>query len=227
MIRLRATPQPGLRRLPRPVTLTKLWSSLTVPKPSSFLTERGPSPLRVLRRLPLTALLLLALLTLPALAAGCAGRETPGPVVSPVPSPTLEEVTLYFPHRTREGLVREVRQAERRGEQPERFALQQLLAGPRSAEARPVFAHAFSDGEIAVSAKVLGGEMVLLLTAEAADALAAGGDLLPVHAVVATLGSLARVETVQFRVEGREEPLVVAGTDLSQPLTPRWDLVLE
>gem|GEM_PF-6811000 len=172
-------------------------------------------------------MMLLALLALSALLAGCARASPAEPVVSPVPSPTLEEVTLYFPHRTRDGLVREVRQAERWGEQPERFALRQLLAGPQSPEARPVFSSETLEDEAAVAAKVMDGKLLLLLTEAAADALAAGGDLLPVHALVATLGSFPRVESVQIQVEGREEPLTIAGTDLSQPLIPRWDLVLE
>jgi spore germination protein GerM len=146
-------------------------------------------------------------------------------VVSPVPAANEEQVTLYFPHRSRPVLVREVRQVERRGEQPEWLAVQQLLAGPRSPEARPLFAVITREAPVAISVKVIAGNVTLLLTRPAAAALAEGGDLLPIYALVNTLGSYPQVESVSFRLEGQAEGPVIAGTDLSRPMKPRWDLV--
>lgn len=145
--------------------------------------------------------------------------------MTPVPTVSKDQVVLYFPHRTRPILVREVREAERRGEQPEWFALQQLLAGPHSPEARPVFGEVSPENQVFIGSKVIEGDLTLILTRPGADALAGAGDLLSVYALVDTLGSFPRVKSVHFSVEGQPESLRVSGIDLSQPMKPRWDLV--
>lgn len=175
------------------------------------------------------ALVLLALV----LATGCGRPEPPPavePAVRPVPTPSGEQVTLYFPHRTQPVLVKEIRHAERSGEQPERFALRQLLTGPQSPDARPVLAGAEFDGsgsgnQGAIAAKVLEGDVVLVLTRAAAERLAAGGDLTAVYALVNTLAAFPRVNTVRLVTEGGTEPLLVAGVNVSLALSPRWELV--
>lgn len=188
------------------------------------------SPLREVSERARATLRAVAMLVLLLLAA-CGTPPRAEPVVSPVPPSSHERVVLYFPHRSRPVLLREVRQAERRGEQPEWFALQQLLLGPALPEGRPVLPGLSLPGtqagasQLAIAAKVFEGDVNLLLTRSAADALVQGKDLLPVYALVNTLCSFPRVTAVHFSVEGQREPLKVAGVDLSQPLQPRWDLV--
>ncbi len=188
---------------------------------------RSPGrPALGLRVLVLPALVLLVLV----LPAGCGRPEPPAvePAVRPVPTPSGEQVTLYFPHRTQPVLVKETRHAERSGEQPERFALRQLLTGPQSPDARPVLAGAEFNGSGnpgAIAAKVLEGDVVLVLTRAAAERLAAGGDLTAVYALVNTLAAFPRVNTVRLVAEGGTEPLLVAGVNVSLALSPRWELV--
>lgn len=177
------------------------------------------------RSRPALALLALALL------AACS-RPQPAPVISATPPTTAESVVLYFPHKSRPVLVREVRRAERHGEQPEFFALRLLLQGPESAEARPVFAGGAELGlggtpdQVAIGAKVLEGDVNLLLTSAAGAALAQAQDRLAIYAIVDTLAAFPRVKSVRFLVEGQPPaPLLVDGLDLSQPLTPRWDII--
>lgn len=175
----------------------------------------------------------MAALLLAALLAGCAAGRLPGPPagggpeISPRPKPTDEQVILYFPHRTEPVLVQEERAVTRLGEQPEWVALRELINGPDSPEARPVELPLTTDpAKTVISAKVLEGTFFINLGRRAAGALEQEGSLLDIYAVVNTAAAAARVETVRFRIEGRDTPLMVEGVDINQPLTPRWDLVV-
>nr|PZN37819.1 MAG: hypothetical protein DIU70_11925 [Bacillota bacterium] len=186
---------------------------------------------------PRVAPALLALL----LACGCArnvGPAGPPPAISPVPRPALETVVLYFPHQSRPVLVREVRQAVRRGEFPEEFALRELLKGPRRPDARPLALPDPAPAEATGGApepvagpspllvgKVIDGTLSLYLSPEAREALARSGSLLDIYALVNTAAQFNRVERVAIRfMDGGTLPVEgLAGTP--GPLYPRRDLV--
>lgn len=136
---------------------------------------------------------------------------------------------LYFPHRTRPVLVREVRSVSRAGEQPEWVLFRELLRGPESAAARPLPIPPADPGSgrppLLLGVKVLEGNLLLLLSRQAAEMLARSGTELDVYAIVNTAFTNPRVTAVRLQPETGTGPLTVAGIDITRDLTPRWDLV--
>lgn len=145
--------------------------------------------------------------------------------ISPVPAETHEWVTLYFPHRSRPVLVEERRQVVRRGEQPEWVVIKELLRGPQSPDARPALDLSADAARIEIAgAKVMDGNLDLLLSSRAGEALRRAGAL-GVFAVVNTLATIPRVQRVRFAVEGSNGPYMVEEVDVNQRLEPLWRLV--
>lgn len=144
------------------------------------------------------------------------------PAVSPLPPVTQERVTLYFPHETDSLLIKEERLVTRKGEQPERLIVNEVLKGPQSTARKPF---SIGDGGFKFyKTKVFDGTLTLMLNREMGHALVKSGRL-GIYSLVNSLATIDRVKQVYFVFEGETNPRVVEGIDLSKPIPPRWDLV--
>jgi spore germination protein GerM len=156
--------------------------------------------------------------------AGCGGASSPAPSepTAPASAPAtaaLQTVTVYFPDAqgARLVLVGELRSVPADGP-PLRLALDQLAAGPRSAELLP----ALPAGAAVTAATLSAGTARIDLDAAFERGYPAGGataEIAVLAPLVFTATGVPGVQRALITVEGRAPNLPGSQFDLSRPLT--------
>jgi spore germination protein GerM len=170
-------------------------------------------------------LALIALLGLGAGLAGCGGASSPAPSEPTAPAASapataaLQTVTVYFPDAqgARLVLVGEPRSVPADGP-PLRLALDQLAAGPRSAELLP----ALPAGAAVTAATISAGTARIDLDAAFERGYPGGGataEIAVLAPLVFTATGVPGVQRALITVEGRAPDLPGSQFDLSRPLT--------
>ncbi|MGI5875505.1 MAG: GerMN domain-containing protein [Dethiobacteria bacterium] len=175
---------------------------------------------------------LLAFVTL--LAVGCVLDKNPSPSQ---PSPgevsqeteggqTGEVVALYFADAGANGLVKEEREIVFDDEENiALFVLEELLKGPVS----PELERTIPQGVRVVSITVEEGIATVDFSEELRSKHSGGstGELLTVYSIVNTLTGLPGLEKVKFLIEGKELETLAGHMELSEPVAPDWNMVLD
>lgn len=144
-----------------------------------------------------------------------AGRKNPAP--SPV------KVVLYFSDNQAMYLLPEERSLTPESKTLPEAVVQALIAGPRL----PGRTRTIPEGTRLLSLEVADGTATVNFSRELKTEHWGGsaGELMTVYSVVNTLARLPGISRVQFLLEGERIESLTGHMDLTQPLTPRWDLV--
>ncbi|MGQ9512093.1 GerMN domain-containing protein [Thermodesulfitimonas sp.] len=139
------------------------------------------------------------------------------------PAPTPVKVVLYFADNQAIYLLPEERRIVPGSETLPKAVVQALIAGPRL----PGRTRTIPEGTKLLSLKVTGGTAIVNFSRELKTKHWGGsaGELMTVYSVVNSLARLPGISRVQFLLEGERIESLTGHMDLTQPLTPRWDLV--
>lgn len=123
--------------------------------------------------------------------------------IPPIPEKTVELVTLYFPDRGKQYLVRESRVIEHTTEQREKLVLEELIKGPEDLEKGTVIPPATK----LYSVTTKNGTAYVNLSSEFKTDLPVGNnnEILAVYSIVNSLTNLKGINKVQIRIEGYKD----------------------
>ena len=123
--------------------------------------------------------------------------------IAPIPEKTVELVTLYFPNRGKQYLVKEKRVIEHTVEQPEKLILEELIKGPANEK---------NDYVIPPNAKIYSivikndTAYVNLSNEFKSDMkLGSNNEMLAIYSIVNSLTELRAIKNVRLIVEGEEQ----------------------
>lgn len=160
----------------------------------------------------------------PSLVKAPAAPANPEPGVgrkNPASSPV--KVVLYFSDNQAMYLLPEERSLTPGRKTLPEAVVQALIAGPRL----PGRTRTIPEGTRLLSLKVSNGIATVNFSRELKTKHWGGsaGELMTVYSVVNTLARLPGISQVQFLLEGERIESLTGHMDLTQPVTPRWDIV--